>query len=345
MDLHNKKVLVVATTDDMIGRFMIPHIKHMQSLGAEVICACNKCTEFFDMIKESCGCKMYDIYLTRNPFNVKLFKGYKQLKEIVKNEKIDLVNCMQPVGGFMGRMVAKKFHLPCLYTAHGFHFFKGCPIQNKLIYKTIEKHCAKYTTALVTINDEDYAAAQKMKAKNVYKINGIGVDFSVYKADENFNKNEFRKELGLDDGDFVIASVGELNKNKNTLMLLDVFKDLDNKKIKYLVCGRGPLESEFNKKIKEYALEENVKMLGFRHDIPQILNTVDCYIMPSYREGLSKSMMEAMCYGLPVIASKIRGNTDLLGENEGGVLVEPTDKKAFLNAIENMAKDKEKTGT
>lgn len=341
MDLKGKKVLLLSTTDNMIGNFMIPHIKQMQEMGAEVHCACNKRGFHFDLVKDETGAIMHDIYLTRFPFNPKLIKGFGALKKLHKEHGFDLIHCMQPVGGVMGRLLAKKFKLPCLYVAHGFHFYKGAPLQNRLIYKTIEKYCSKFTTSLVTMNQEDYEASKLMKAKHSYKINGIGIDLSKYKVDEGFNKSEFRKSLGISDNDYVMVSIGELNENKNTLMLLDVVKEIKDDNFKYLICGEGPLKAEFEKKIKEYNLENRVQLLGFRRDIPNILNSVDLYVMPSIREGLSKAMMEAMAYGLPVVASKIRGNVDLIGEDEGGILVPPTDEKAFKDALEKLKLDKE----
>lgn len=340
MDLNGKKVLIVSTTDNMIGNFMIPHIKQMQQMGAEVHCVCNKRGFHFDLVASETGAKMHDVYLTRFPFNPKLIKGYNAIKKLVKENGYDLIHCMQPVGGVMGRMVAKKFNIPCLYTAHGFHFYKGAPIQNRLIYKTIEKFFAKYTDMLVTMNQEDYEASKTMKAKNTYKINGIGVDLTKYKKDESFDRNEFRKSLGLAEDDYVLVSVGELNKNKNTLMLVDVLNKIKNEKVKYLICGEGPLKEEYEEKIKEFGLEDRVRLLGFRRDIPNILNAADLYLMPSFREGLSKAMMEAMAYGLPVVGSKIRGNVDLIGENEGGILVAPDDEEAFTKAIEQLSQDK-----
>lgn len=341
MDLKGKKILLLSTTDNMIGNFMIPHIKRMQEQGAEIHCACNKRGFHFDLVKEETGAIMHDIYLTRFPFNPKLIKGYNALKKLHKEYSFDLIHCMQPVGGVMGRMLAKKFKLPCIYVAHGFHFYKGAPLANRLIYKTIEKYCSKFTTSLVTMNEEDYEASKLMKAKNTYKINGIGIDLSKYKTDEGFNKSEFRKTLGLSDDDFVMVSIGELNENKNTLMLLDVVKEIKDEKFKYLICGEGPLKEDFEKKIKEYGLENRVQLLGFRRDVPSILNSVNLYVMPSIREGLSKAMMEAMAYGLPVVASKIRGNVDLIGENEGGILVPATDVNGFKEAIETLKSNAE----
>lgn len=325
--------MMLATTDNMIWQFLLPHIKYLQEQGNTVECVCSKTGFWFDELRDKFGLTCHDVSLPRNPLHPSIFKGWKQLKKLQKQEHYDLVYCQQPVGGVMGRMIAKKFKIPCIYTAHGFHFFQGNSKIKNLIFRTIEKHYSKYTDALVTINQEDYNAAQKFKAKKVYKINGIGVDLSKYKINMALNKSEFKKSLGLNEDDFVITSIGELNENKNTLRLIEVMAQIPESKIKYLICGQGPLKDKYEESIKKYGLENRVKLLGFRTDIPDILTITDLYIMPSYREGLSKSMMEAMCYGLPIVASKIRGNVDLVGENEGGILCNPTNNAEFKDAI------------
>lgn len=341
MDFKGKRVAIISTTDDMLERFMPPHIKFMVDNGAIVDCYCRK-TDFDCVELERMeNVQLLDVPFTRFPFTLKNLKGYKKLKKSFKTNSYDFISCLQPVGGFMGRMMAKKFKIPTLYTAHGFHFYKGCSLFNKVVFKNVEKYCSKFTDVLVTMNEEDYQNALKFKAKKAFKINGIGVDLSKYCPNKKLNKKKFKSELGLEDGDFVVTSVGELNDNKNTFRLLEVIKSIDNPQIKYLVCGQGPLKEKFEKYILDNGLQDRVKMLGFRKDIPDILTITDLYIMPSYREGLSKSMMEAMCYGLPVVASKIRGNVDLLGDNEGGILCSPEDNKAFKDAILKIYENKE----
>jgi len=340
MDLNGKKVLVVCTTDNMIWQFLLPSINMFKTMGAEVHCACNETGFWFEELKTKNGLVMHKMPFERSPFKPANLKAYKALKKLVKEQKYDLIYCHQPVGGVMGRLVGKKFGVPVLYIAHGFHFYKGCPKKN-LLFKWIETYCAKHTTALVTMNEEDYQASLNMKAKKKYKINGIGLDLNKYKKEEGFDRTQFRKSLGLEDDDFVLLSVGELNENKNTLRLVDAMSEIKNEKVKYLICGQGPLEEEYNKKIAQFGLENRVKLLGFRKDIPNILSSVDCFMMPSYREGLSKAMMEAMAYGLPVIASKIRGNVDLVGNNEGGILVSPSKTDEFRDAIEKLSSDAE----
>lgn len=337
--ITNKKIMVLTTTDDMIWHFLIPHIKHLQSLGNIVECVCAKTGFWFDELKNKHRINMHEINFTRSPLSFKNIKGFKALKKLQKQKKFDFIYCQQPVGGVMGRRLAKKFKLPCIYTAHGFHFFKGNSKVKNFIFKSIEKHYAKYTTALITINKEDYNAAKDWKAKHIYKINGIGVNFDKYKPDPNLNKEDFRKSFGLEKDDFVVLSVGELNKNKNTLRLLKCIKSLNIKNIKYFICGQGPLKQQYEAYIKDNNLQQNVKMIGYRTDISNFYSIADLYIMPSFREGLSKSMMEAMCYGLPVVASRIRGNVDLLGEGEGGILCNPNHTEEFTEAIKKMYED------
>lgn len=337
--MENKRIILVSTTDNMIWQFLLPHIKHLQSLGNTVECACAKTGFWFEELQTKFGLVMHEINFTRNPLTFKNMKAFKKLVKLQKQQKYDVVYCQQPVGGVMGRKLGKKFKLPVIYTVHGFHFFNGCPLVNKLIYKNIEKWYSKYTDALVTMNNEDFENAKKFKAKRVYKINGIGVDLSKYKVNEKLNKVEIKKSLGINDGDFVLTSIGELNKNKNTFRVLQIIKDINNPKLKYLICGQGPLKEEYESFIKENGLEENVKLLGFRKDIPDILQISNAFIMPSYREGLPMSMTEAMCYGLPIVASKIRGNTDLVGENEGGLLCDPEDDEAFKTSLISIMQD------
>ena len=328
----NKKVLMVSTTDNMIWQFLVPHIKYMEENGATVECACAKTGFWFDELASN-GLKLHEISFARSPLNPKNLKGYKQLKKLQKENQYDIIYCQQPVGGVMGRLVAKKFKKPCIYVAHGFHFLKGGSKIKNLIFKTIEKHFAKHTTALVTINNEDYEASKGWKAKHIYKVNGIGVDLSKYKPNTKLDTKAFKESLGFEKDDFIVTSIGELNENKNTYQILDVIKNIKNDKIKYLIVGQGPLKEQMEEFIKANNLENRIKLVGFRKDIQDILTISNVYIMPSHREGLSRSMMEAMCFGLPVVASRIRGNTDLVGENEGGILCEKCDKEAYKNAI------------
>jgi len=338
----DKKIMMIATTDNMIWQFMLPHIKYLQEQGNVVECVCAKTGFWFDELKEKHNLVVHEIDFGRNPIKLKNFKAYKKLVKLQKERGFDLVYSQQPVGGMMGRLVGKKFKIPVLYTAHGFHFFKGCPLVNKVIYKPVEKWLSKYTDVLITINEEDYQSALKMKAKQVFKINGIGIDKNKIKIEE-FDKIAFRKELGLEPTDKVILTVSELNENKNYITMLETIKRLVEKDntIKFVSCGTGVWREKIANYAKELGVEKNVVFLGYRKDIGKIMQVSDLFFHASFREGLTLSVMEAMSFGLPCVVSNVRGNRDLIVDGKGGYVAEPTDSQKFAVKIEYLLNNKE----
>lgn len=328
-----EKIMIITTTDNMIWQFLLPHISQLQSDGHTVECVCAKTGFWFDELTDKYNLKVHEINFARSPFKLQNMSAYKRLVSLQKKESFSVIYCQQPVGGAMGRLIARKFKLPCIYTAHGHFFFKGNSKLKNFVFKNVEKYLAKFTTALVTINQEDYQASKNWKSQYVFKINGIGVDLTKYIPLNNNDKAALKDQLGLKDDDFVITSIGELNKNKNTFRLLEVIKSIDNPNIKYIICGQGPLQKKYEDYIKANNLQNRVLLLGFRKDIANILSISNVYIMPSYREGLPRSMMEAMALELPIIASSIRGNMDLVGDNEGGILCSAFSNDDYKNAI------------
>ncbi len=336
--LTNKKIMVVATTDNMIWQFLIPHIKFLQEKGNEVECVCAKTGFWFDELKEKYGFKVHEIDFARSPISPKNLSGYKKLKKLQKQEKYDLIYCQQPVGGLMGRLIAKKFKLPCIYTAHGFHFFKGNSSIKNFIFKTIEKYLAKYTTALITINDEDFKACQKWKAKKKYKINGIGYDPNKY--NENRKREDIRKDLGLTD-EFTILTVAEIIKRKNYETMVRAIAELKAENLKFLICGRGRDKEEIEALISTLQINEKVEFLGYRKDINDVMIASDMFLLPSYQEGLTLSIIEALHFGLPVVTSTARGNKDLIEDGVGGFVCSPNDYVTISEKIKQLIKYEE----
>ena len=266
--MENKKIMMLATTDNMIWQFLLPHIKQLQEMGNTVECVCAKTGFWFDELQEKFGLKCYDIPFERSPIKPQNLKAYKKLVKLQKHENFDLVYCQQPVGGLMGRLLAKRFKVPCIYTAHGFAFFKGNSKIKNLIYGIVEKNLAKYTDVLITINDEDYNASKVWKAKQKFKISGIG--FDVNKYSENAKRTDVRKELGLKD-EFTILTVAEFIKRKNYDTMLKTIAELKEENIKFLVCGTGRDKEKIKKQIKKLGLEDKVDLLGYRKDINNIM--------------------------------------------------------------------------
>jgi glycosyltransferase involved in cell wall biosynthesis len=337
-----KKVLFVATVVKMhIMVFHLPYLKWFQENGYEVHVASRNDYEN----KEECNIpfcdKFFDLPFERSPFKKNNIYVYKGLKNIIDRNEYEIIHCHTPMGGAIGRLAARSMRKKgtrVIYTAHGFHFFKGAPLVNWLAYYPVERWLAKYTDILITINKEDYEIAKKFKANRIEYVPGVGIDTDKFKNIE-VNKTEKRKSIGVNEDYFMIISVGELNKNKNHQVILRAIAKLRNEKIKYVLCGQGPLATELRKLSNELGIENQVKFLGFRKDIPELMYVADLFAFPSFREGLSLSLMEAMASGLPVVCSKIRGNIDLVEEGKGGYLVEPNDIEGLAKYINVLISD------
>ncbi|MBQ7798409.1 MAG: glycosyltransferase family 4 protein [Clostridia bacterium] len=332
--ITNKKIMMITTTDNMIWQFLIPHIKYLQNQGNVVECVCSKTGFWFDELRDKFGFTMHEIDFKRSPFKLKNIKAYKQLVLLQKQQKFDLVYCQQPVGGLMGRLIGKKFKIPVIYTAHGFHFLKGNnPIKN-FLFKTVEKKLAKHTDMLITINEDDFQACQKWKAKKKFKISGIGFDVNKY-DNTTFNKDEFKQSLGLKD-EFVILTVAEFIKRKNYKTSLKTIAELKNNNVKYLICGRGMLEQDIKQQIKYLGIEDKVILLGYRKDINRIMQIADVFFLPSNQEGLCLSIIEGLNYGLPIVTSDVRGCKDLVEDGKNGYVGKKEDYQYFAKMIKKL---------
>ena len=337
-----KKVLFVATVVKLhIMVFHIPYLEWFKKNGYEVhVAARNDYDNKDECIIPFCD-RFHDLPFERSPIRKNNLQVYKDLKNIIDTEQYEIIHCHTPMGGAIGRLAARsarKKGTKVIYTAHGFHFFKGAPLVNWLAYYPAERWLAKYTDVLITINTEDYEIAKKFKVNRIEYVPGVGIDTDKFKNIE-VNRTEKRESLGVSEDDFMIISVGELNKNKKHQVIIRAIAKLRNEKIKYVLCGQGPLETELRELAKELDVENQVKFLGFRKDVPDLMKVADLFAFPSYREGLSLSLMEAMASGLPVVCSEIRGNTDLIEDGKGGYLVEPSDVEGFAKYIKELIED------
>lgn len=313
-----KKCLIVSTVSRQFTLFERGNIEVLKELGYEIHCAAN----FIDETEELNELPIirHEIDIQRSPFSFKNIKAYKQLRKIIKSNKFDLIHCHSPMGGVLTRLAARKTRkneTKVVYTAHGFHFFKGAPLINWILYYPVEKYLSKYTDCLITINNEDFnIASKKFKARRVELINGIGVDKDKFNFEiSKEEKHELRASIGLNDDDLVIIYVAELSKRKNQIMLLKAIKELKKQginNVKVLLPGKDSLNGKYQKYVKKNNLEDKIKFLGFRNDIPKLMKISDLCISTSKQEGLPVNIMEAMMCELPIIATNCRGNRDLI---------------------------------
>lgn len=315
-----KKALIIASVYGFIHHFERNDIKILQELGYEITVASN--LNNYKNELESLNINLIHIPFQRNPFSLKNITAYKKLNEFLKKEKIDLIHCHTPIGGVIGRIVGHKNKVKnIIYTAHGFHFFKGAPLINWLLFYPVEKYLSKYTNILITINQEDYKRAQTFYAEKVEYIPGVGIDTEMIK-NIVVDKKKKREELGLTEDNIVLLSVGELSKRKNHIIPIKALTQIkNNKNIFYLIAGVGLLENYLKEECKELGIENQVKFLGFRKDIYELCKISDIFVFPSLQEGLPVALMEALCCDLPIICSNIRGNNDLVEDGKNGFLV------------------------
>lgn len=335
------KVLLVATVVRMhVNVFHIPMLKWFKEHNWQTYVVAKN--DY--LIKKDCVIPYCDTYIDlpfeRFPLKPTNFSVYKELKNIIDKEKFDLIYCHTPVGGLLGRLAAKNSkNCKVLYMAHGFHFYQGAPFVNWLFYYPVEKLMSKFTDVLITINKEDYdLAKRKMKARKTYLIPGVGIELSKFQRNDEIRLS-LRKKLHIDDQQLVLLSVGELSKRKNHQIIIRTLPYLPSY-VHYYICGSGQLESKLLDLASSLDVKDRVHLLGFRSDVAMLYNMADIFAFPSIQEGLPVSVMEAMANGLPIVCSKIRGNTDLVEGNKGGFLVEDSISE-YIECLEKLITDSE----
>lgn len=341
-----KKALLVTTISGFVPQFEMNNVRILQDMGYEVHYAANYNTPVYtdnnDRL-DGTGIIRHQVDFVRSPFSIfKNIKAYRQLKKVMKCDKYDLVHCHTPMGGVIGRIAAKRAKIPyVIYTAHGFHFFKGSPMINWLFFYPVERLLARITDVLITINEEDYARAKKFRMRkygSVMMTPGVGIN-TTKKNEESASR--LKKSLGVDNDNYIIVSVGELTKRKNHQAIIKAMKIVaqDRPDVVYLICGSGVEKESLVSLVNKLGLKKNVKFLGYRRDIDNILSMSDCFVFPSLQEGLPVAILEAMVAGLPVICSNIRGNRDLIKHGQGGYIVKHQSVKKYADYIIKLGSD------
>ena len=335
------KMLMLATTAAMIEQFNKDNILILEKMGYEVHVAGNfiegnpiseeRLEQFKTWITEHNG-KWFNLPSTRRPFDFKgNGKALQRVIELINENHYDFIHCHTPLGSVIGRIAAHRTHTRIIYTAHGFHFYKGAPLKNWLLYYPIERFLSRWTDVLITINKEDYErASSKFHARKTMYVPGIGVDTEKFAAKQSEEKRiQKRAEIGVPSDAIMMISVGELIPRKNHIVAVKALQQLP-KSYWYVIVGKGELGSEF----LELDNTGRLVVLGYRTDVSDLLWSSDLFLFPSLQEGLPVALMEAMAAELPCLVSKIRGNVDLISDDEK--LFEPNDVQMLVKMIKNI---------
>lgn len=346
--MENKNVLMLASVASMIDLFNADNLNILGVLNCKIDVVANfengsitsqKRVDAYKKELNEREINVYDIPIPRSIFKIKdIIKAYIQVKNLVKEKHYRIVHCHSPIGGVIARLAcrkARKSGTKVIYTAHGFHFFKGASLINWLIFYPIEKLCSHFTDVLITINQEDYLRAKSWHTCNVEYIPGIGVHTEDF-LNEQVNRSALRKELGLSDSDFVFLSVGQLSVRKNHEVVIRALAKIKNHNVKYLLVGFGEMEKKLKSLAESLNVSDRVVFAGYRGDIRKILHIVDAFVFPSLQEGLPVSLMEAMSVGLPIVCSAVRGNVDLVEKGKGGYVYGCHDVAGFANGMSEI---------
>lgn len=339
--MTQRKILLVANVaKEHILKFHIPTIKSLKDDGwiVDVACSGNEKIPYCD--------NQYQMPYKRSPFNIGVLKGIVVLKRIIKKRNYDIIYCHTPVGGLVARLAAveaRKNGTKVVYFAHGYHFFKGAPKLNWLVYYPIEKILSKLTDSIILINDEDFELTKKnFSCCKAYRIDGIGVDLSkfIVKETDVVRKN-YRKLMNIPQDSLVLIYLAELLPNKNQIFLMNVLKKvlLSKPNVYLILAGFDHSNGEFKKYAEKIGVINNIRFLGWREDVGNLYATADICTASSIREGFGLNLVEAMACGVPVIASKNRGHVSIIRNNENGLLIEQGDLDGFVNGVKKLARD------
>ena len=343
-----KKVLIITTVSGFLPQFEKNNVKLLREAGCEIHYASNFNNPIYDFNKadlKAQGIRLHQLDIAKNPLKFRAnLRAVKQLLHIMNENDIDIIHCHNPMGGVTGRVAAclcrKRIYV--IYTAHGFHFYKGAPKINWLLFYPVEWLLIHLTDIIVTINREDYERAQKLPikdGKNVFQIHGVGVDPGRFAPRREINRVK-RRDLNIPADAFHIVTAAELNDNKNQKVIIEAISTLPQKDIYYSICGKGCGEKYLRKLIKENGLENRVRLLGFRTDMEEILQTADCFAFPSYREGLGIAAVEALLCGVVLVAANNRGTREYAINGKNAFVCKADSIPEFAKAIGTLYRDK-----
>lgn len=337
---------MTASTASMIAQFNMDNIELLRDMGFEVDVACNfeegntitqSAVDELKTMLNRMGASCFQVPFSRNPAKIRRHaRTYHQLLNLLETRGYSFIHTHAPVSSAIVRLAARRARVPVVYTAHGFHFYKGGPVQNWLLYFPVEWALAKGTDTLITINSKDFLLAKKhLRARHIARIPGVGINTARFQLN-NFDAKAYRAQLGIPQEDFVLLSIGELNDNKNHQVILEALSILGYPNVTYVIAGVGRNTQKLQDTAAALGVGGKLKLLGYRQDIPELCVVSDAFAFPSIREGLGLACLEAMASGLPVVAAISNGPAEYIVDGESGYLCEHDDARGFARAIQRL---------
>jgi glycosyltransferase involved in cell wall biosynthesis len=338
---HQVKICQLCAVDFTMRKFLLPLIDGQVAHGDTVAAVCSDGEYVQGMLDE--GYQIHTTPISRSMHPIKHMRSIWNLYRYFRREKFDIVHVHTPVAALVGRTAAFFARVPfVVYTAHGFYFHDDMPKRKRGLHIFLEKVAGRMTDLMFTQSEEDARTAVEKKllpSGRVYAI-GNGVDTNKFNPNNYSNRNTLRKELNIPKNAYIIGMIGRQVEEKGVVEFFEAAKIIAEKheNVYFLLVGNR-LESDHAVAV-DHAVEEAINstgprlvLTGMRSDIPELLSSMDVFTLPSWREGMPRTIIEAMMMELPVVATDIRGSREEVVEEETGLLVPVREPEKLAEAL------------
>jgi glycosyltransferase involved in cell wall biosynthesis len=269
-------------------------------------------------------------------------RGLLRLHSFLRREQYDIVHTHTSKGGFVGRLAARLAGVPVIvHTAHGFAFHESSPASARLIYSGLERVASQWCDRIVSVSEFHRDWAVELGMCRPRKIVAIPNGITALTPNDDVVPEEVRSQLGARPDDLLILSIARLAPDKGVDYLIEAASMLPDtaRRVHIAIAGEGPSRSHLEQLARDRSITDRVSFVGFRSDVGDLLAAADVVAVPSLREGLSISLLEAMAAGKAIIASSIGSQREVAAHGEMACLVPPADPNALQQAIVRLAGD------
>jgi glycosyltransferase involved in cell wall biosynthesis len=344
-------ILQVCAVDFTARHFLLPLMRAQRAAGFDVHLACAPGDYVSGLAAE--GFPVYPLPFERS-FNLLAHaRAYARLTRLLASRKFTVVHAHTPIAAIIARPAARRSGVPLvLYTAHGFYFHEAMRPAVKRFHIWLERTAQRYADYLFTQSSEDLETAirEGIAPREEAMAIGNGVDLERFGADRFAPEilAKLRRELGLEDADGpIVIMIGRLVREKGYFEFLRAFAQVSKAypAARAILVGEA-LASDHDDSARAIRQEaaalgqgRSVIFTGLREDVPKILALGDIFCLPSWREGMPRSILEAMASGLPVVATDIRGSREEILDGKTGIMVPVRDSRTLAQALTSLAGD------
>jgi glycosyltransferase involved in cell wall biosynthesis/ribosomal protein S18 acetylase RimI-like enzyme len=268
--------------------------------------------------------------------------GVLRLSRFLKNAGYGIVHTHTSKGGFVGRLAARLAGVPIVvHTMHGFAIHELSPAWARVVYTALERLASRWCHRIISVSQFHKDWALDLRMCPSWQIQAIPNGITPDPASGCLDRLELRRKLGAEEGDLLLLTPTRLAWDKGLQHLVEAATLLPrgNPGYRLVIAGDGPARARLEQLAQSRGVADRVVFLGFREDVADLLEAADVVVLPTLREGLSMSLLEAMAAGKPTITTSIGSNREVADQAEMAILVPPADPAALADAIQHAARD------